>query len=127
MGQPAGRDSPRVAFELPCIEADHAERLWRAASGVAHWPNLVLKKVRPGEEYEPGHFRAESLPDSDLMVEVMRAAYDMTLYAGGKYILWSDAPMEALAGNARRWLADQITLREDFDQEVMDRLRRTDD
>jgi hypothetical protein len=96
--------------------------LWtiRAACEV---DDLALKRVEPGEEYEPGHFRTRSLPDPELMVEVARAAHDMTMYATGKYILWSGADMEVLAANARRWLADNMTLKDDHDPEVLEALR----
>lgn len=87
------------------LDAASVERLWRAASGAAHgmyWPNLELQRLTVGDEYEPGHFRARSLPDSAVMVDVIEAAYKMSRYAALKYLLFSE----------------NITLKPDVDPEL---------
>lgn len=108
------------------LDPANAEWLYRAASGAAHgmyWPNIALKKVEPGEQYEPGHYRTRSLPDPELMAQAIRGAFDMTSHAAGKYLMWSGVDVPALAGGARRWLAENVTLRDDHDPEVLMKLR----
>ncbi|MCL3818552.1 hypothetical protein [Aeromicrobium wangtongii] len=102
------------------------DRIWRAASGAAHgknWPSTDLQIVVPGEEYEPGQFRAIRIPDADGMTEVLTAAYDMTSRASLRYADHAGADIQANINEARRWLADQITLKEDADPEALRRLR----
>lgn len=108
------------------LDADDAERIWRAASGAAHgmyWTNLDLQEVSVGPEYEPGFYRSQSFPRVDLMLEALRAAETMTLYAGGKYILWSGYSTEELMTAARRWLSDNITFKPGTTTETITRLR----
>jgi hypothetical protein len=57
------------AAEGLTLEPADAERVWRAASGVAHgkyWPTLELQQVIPVEEYEPGQFRSVQIPTPSL-------------------------------------------------------------
>lgn len=103
------------------LDAAQAERLWRAASGAAHgmyWTNLELTNIEVGEEYEPGHFRTFTLPDPDAMLEALQAGYRMAQYAALRYLDYAGADIHALYGPARRWLADNITLKPDADPEV---------
>jgi hypothetical protein len=102
------------------LDAASVERLWRAASGAAHgmyWPNLELQRLTVGDEYEPGHFRARSLPDSAVMVDVIEAAYKMSRYAVLKYLLFSGTDPDALRGPAMHWLKENITLKPDVNPE----------
>jgi hypothetical protein len=108
------------------LDAPDVERLWRAASGAAHgmyWPNLELKRLTVGDEYEPGHFRALSVPDSMVMVEIVRSAYKMTEYAALKHLVYAGADLAALVGPAMRWLTDNMTLKPGADPAVLDHLR----
>ncbi len=107
------------------LNAADIERLWRAASGAAHgkyWPNLELQRTVVGVEFEPGHFRALTLPDSAAMVEVIEAANAMSQYAALKYLVFAGADPAALMGPASRWLLEHTTLSEDADPEVLARL-----
>lgn len=107
------------------LEAAEAERLWRAASGAAHgmyWTNLELTEVDIGEEYEPGQFRTFTLPDAHAMLQVLRASERVATYAALKYVLFlGEDPTRAMT-DARGWLAEQITLRDDADSDVRRRL-----
>jgi len=108
------------------LDTGTVERLWRSASGAAHgmyWPTLELQHVVPGEEYEPGQFRAATIPDSGPMVEMIRAAYKMTQYAALKHLLLSGADPAALVGPAMRWLTDNVTKKEDVDPHLLQQLR----
>lgn len=108
------------------LEAAAVERLWRAASGAAHgmyWPNLELQHIVPGEEYEPGQFRAATMPDSTPMVEMVQTAYKMTQYAALKHLMFTGADPAALMGPAMRWLMDNVTKKEDVDPDLIERLR----
>lgn len=107
------------------LDADNVERLWRAASGAAHgmyWPNLELQRTTVGEEYEPGHFRTRSVPDSSVMVEVIQAAHKMSQYGAMKYLLFAGADPGALMGPAMRWLAENVTFKSDANPEVLMRM-----
>jgi hypothetical protein len=104
------------------LDAASVERLWRAASGAAHgmyWPNLELQKLTVGDEYEPGHFRVRSLPDSAGMVDVIEAAYKMSTYAALRYLLFSGADPDALRGPALHWLKENITLKPDVGPRII--------
>jgi hypothetical protein len=107
------------------LNAADVERLWRAASGAAHgmyWPNLELQELTVGDEYEPGHFRVQTLPDSAVMVDVIETAYKMTRYAALKFVLFSGADPSALMGPAMHWLVENMPLKSDVDPAVLDRL-----
>jgi hypothetical protein len=107
------------------LDAITVERLWRAASGAAHgmyWPNLELQTLTIGDEYEPGHFRAQELPDVTVMVEVIQAALKMSQYAAYRYVIFSGLNLSELVGPAMRWLTENITLKPDADAEVLKRL-----
>lgn len=107
------------------LDKEAAERLWRAASGAAHgmyWTNLELAQVEAGDEYEPGHFRTFTLPDANAMVEALLAAQVMTQYAALKYLDYAGADIGALFGPARKWLAENVTLRPEANEETRRRL-----
>ncbi|MHA7127933.1 hypothetical protein ACRTEC_16305 [Janibacter indicus] len=107
------------------LDGAEAERLWRAASGAAHgmyWTKLDLADSHVGEEYEPGHFRAFTVPNPQAMVEVLRASEAMVTYAVLKYLQFSGADIDSLMAAARRWLAQQITLKPGADPDTRDRL-----
>jgi hypothetical protein len=107
------------------LDAAEAERLWRAASGAAHgmyWTNIELTEVDVGEEYQPGQFRTFTLPDAHAMLQVVRASERVATYAALKYVLFlGEDPTRAMT-DARRWLAEHITLRDDADPDVRRRL-----
>ncbi|PXY33457.1 hypothetical protein BAY59_10230 [Prauserella coralliicola] len=107
------------------LDAASVERLWRAASGAAHgmyWPNLELQTLNIGDEYEPGHFRAQSLPDTAVMADVIRTAFKMTQFAALQYLSFAGADPSELVGPAMRWLTGNMTLKPDADRELLDRL-----
>lgn len=116
-----------VADDSITLTQDEVERIWRAASGAAHgkyWPNIDLQSVVPGEEYEPGHFRALMFPDPAGIVEVMRAALHVTDVAALRFVDFSGADIPALIDEARLWLAERIPLRPDADPEIVARFSR---
>ncbi|OAP20707.1 hypothetical protein A4R44_08561 [Amycolatopsis sp. M39] len=107
------------------LEPVGIERLWRAASGAAHgmyWPNLELQTLTTGNEDERGHFRAQRLPDSTVMVEVIQSALKMSQYAAYKYVVLSGLDLSALVGPAMRWLTSNMTLKPDADPELLKQL-----
>lgn len=106
------------------VEVDQVERLWRAASGSAHgmyWPTQDLQKFveLPAED---GKVRRVRVADAQGIAEVLRAAYTMTQYAVLKYADFAGADIWSLMDASRTWLAGKITLREDADPTVIDRL-----
>lgn len=108
------------------LASNEVERLWRAASGAAHgmyWTNLELTSIEVGEEYEAGHFRTFMLPDASAMVEVLDVASRLTEYAGLRYLDYAGADILAANLSARRWLAENITVRDDADPEALRRLK----
>lgn len=108
------------------LAAVDAKRIWCAASGSAHgkyWPKGDLQHVVPGEEYEPGQFRALTLPDSACMVEALEAAYRMAQVGVLRHADFCGADIPALTDEARAWLAGRIPLRSDADPEARARLR----
>lgn len=108
------------------LEVVDAKRIWSAASGAAHgkyWPTHDLQHVVPGEEYEPGRFRAATLPDPEGMVEALNAAYTMAQIGVLRHAHWCGADIPTLMNGARVWLADHITLRPDSDSDALARLR----
>ncbi len=108
------------------IDAEDAERIWRAASGSAHgkyWPSIDLQDILPGEEYEPGHFRAIRFPDPKGMAEVLKCADGMTTYGVLKFADYSGADIGELILEAQSWLAEVIPFRADADPSVIGRLK----
>jgi hypothetical protein len=101
-----------------------AERIWRAASGVAHgkhWPTLDLQQVVPIEEYEPGQFRTVQIPDLDGLTEVLRAAHAITQVGVLRFLDYSGADIALALERARDWLADVIPLRDGVEREWLRR------
>lgn len=112
------------------LEAADVERIWRAASGAAHgkyWPTIDLQSVTPGEEYEPGQFRAVTMPDPVSMVEAMQVAFTMARFGVLRHADYAGADTAALIDDARLWLASQITLRDDADPAVVAEFSRPAD
>jgi hypothetical protein len=109
------------------LDAQDAERLWRAASGAAHgkyWPSVELQKVHPGEEYEPGHFRSVQLPDPSGMTEVLRAAHTMSQYGVLRFADYAGAGIQALLEEATKWVTMRLPVRADATPEELRKLRR---
>lgn len=111
------------ACQPPDLEVDkaEAEKYWRMASGAAHgmyWTNLELNNIDVGEEYEPGHFRTTMLPDPDAMVRMLNISFKVTQYAALKYLGYAGVDIASRLSLARRWLAEEITLRPGTDPEV---------
>ncbi len=107
------------------LEADQVERLWRAASGSAHgmyWPTQDLQKIIELPS-EGGRTRQVRVADAQGIADVLQAAYTMTQYAVLKYADFAGADIWSLVNESRSWLAGQITLREDADPAILDRLR----
>jgi hypothetical protein len=97
------------------LDADTAERLWRAASGTAHgkyWPTLELQRIQVGEEYEPGQHRTTQLPDPLAMTGVLKAASTMSQYGVVLFAQYSGADVEAILGQAMAWVAERIPLKQ---------------
>lgn len=110
------------------VDADEAERLWRAASGSAHgmyWPTRDLRQLVEVES-EPGRPRQVRVANAWQMTAVLRAAYDITRCGVFRYALFAGADLPALIQSSSRWLAGMITVREDADPAVLARLRGTD-
>jgi hypothetical protein len=98
------------------VDPNDAERLWRAASGAAHgkyWPNVDLKDVEVGEEYEPGHFRSRALPSASRMTEVLEQADKMTAYGVLRFAHFAGADVGVAMAAAIEWVADQIPIKPD--------------
>ncbi|AYA23212.1 hypothetical protein C6369_000525 [Rhodococcus rhodochrous] len=58
-------------------DANEWAYLWQAASGAGHgqnWFGIEGFDLRPTREYEPGHFRTMSVPDSVYITEMIEAA-----------------------------------------------------
>lgn len=111
------------------LEADHVERLWRAASGSAHgmyWPTQELQKLVevPSDD---GGIRQIRVADTQGIAEVLQAAYKMTQYGVLKYADFAGAEIPSLMTASRSWLARKITLRDDADPAVVQRLRNGDE
>lgn len=102
------------------LEPDDAERIWRAASGVAHgkyWPTLELQQVVPVEEYEQGQFRSVQIPDVDGITEVLRAAHAVTQFGVLRFLDYSGVDIASSIASARDWLSEVIPLKEGVDRE----------
>ena len=115
------------AAEGLTLEPDDAERVWRAASGVAHgkyWPTLELQHIVPLEEYEPGHFRSVQVPDLHGITEVLRAAHDVTQVGALRFLDYSGVDIAASNESARDWVSEVIPLKEGVSREEL--RRRTD-
>jgi hypothetical protein len=96
------------------LDADAAERIWRAASGAAHgkyWPTLDLQHIQVGEEYEPGHHRTVQLPDASAITEVLEAANTMSQYGVVLYAQYSGVDVAAVLGEAMAWVAERVPLK----------------
>lgn len=96
------------------LEADAVDRLWRAASGVAHgkyWPTDELQHAQESDEDESGHQRTFRLPDASAMTEVLEAANKMSQYGVVLYARYSGADVAAVLGEAMAWLAERVPLK----------------
>jgi len=108
------------------LDAQNAERLWRAASGAAHgkyWPIVELQQVHVGEEYEPGHFRSVQLPDPTGMTEVLQAAHTISQYGVLRFADYCGADISALLEEAKQWVTRRLPIRSDASPEEIRRLR----
>lgn len=107
------------------LEPDDVERVWRAASGVAHgkyWPTLELQEVIPVEEHEPGQLRSVQVPDVHGITEVLRVAHVVTQVGVLRFLDYSGVDIEASIASARDWVSDVIPLKEGVSREEL-RLR----
>jgi hypothetical protein len=114
------------AAEGLTMDPDDAERVWRAASGVAHgkyWPTLDLQQQIPVEEYEPGQFRSIQIPDVDRITEALRTAHAMTQFGVLRFLDYTGADIAETIANAEDWLSEIIPLREGADREDLRRRR----
>jgi hypothetical protein len=104
------------------LDADVAERLWRAASGAAHgkyWATLDLQSISVGEEYEPGHHRTVQVPDAGGISEVLQAASTMSQYGVVLYAQYSGVDVAAVFGAATSWIAGQVPLKDGTSREEL--------
>jgi hypothetical protein len=110
------------------LDADAAERLWRAASGAAHgkyWPTLELQSIELGEEYEPNRFRSIQLPNASAMTEVLEAANTISSYAVVMYAQYSGAHVAAILREAMEWLGERVPLKPGATRDDLDRIRQS--
>jgi len=110
------------------LDADAAERLWRAASGAAHgkyWPTLELQNIELGEEYEPNHFRSIQLPNASAMTEVLEAANTISSYAVILYAQYCGADVAATVRQAMAWLGERVPLKPGTTHDDLDRIRQS--
>ena len=117
----------RAAAPIAGIQPDDMERMWRAASGAAHgrrWASLALQQVVPVEEYEPGQFRALTVPDPDGMTEILDTAQALTFHGVLRHAAFCDADIQVLLDNARLWLVSVVPFRGDADPSVIAHLAR---
>lgn len=115
-----------VSAESIALSPDDAERLWRAASGVAHgkyWPTLDLQRVEVREEYEPGHFRTFQVPDTSGMTEMLRASFNVAQYGVIRYADYAGADIPALSAIAQERVFASLPLRNDITPEEIEHLR----
>jgi hypothetical protein len=106
------------------LQADHVERLWRAASGSAHgmyWPTQDLQTLVELRA-EDGEIRQVRVADAHGIAEVLQAAYTMTQYAVLKFADFAGADIWSLMRAGRAWLESEITLREGAAANVVERL-----
>jgi hypothetical protein len=95
------------------LDADDAERLWRAASGSAHgmyWPTHQLQ-VSVEVPLDGDGVHTIRLPDTAGITEVLQAAHTMTLHALLMYADFAGADTAGLFAEAFTWLAGEITPR----------------
>lgn len=93
------------------LDADTAERLWRAASGAAHgkhWPNIELRTTVTARNGDSEPTEIAGVPDPAGITEVLRAGYDMTQYAALKFVLWSGFELVPLWSDALEWVASKL-------------------
>lgn len=111
----------RAAAESPdlVLEADDAERLWRAASGVAHgmyWPTRDLQRAAVAEDADGTPTGREILvPDTKAMAELVEAAFRTAQIAGLRYADYCGADLVELHKNAMADIAHALPLREGVD------------
>lgn len=88
-GRPPGyRTLIREGARYAEIDSDAAEMAWREASAAAHgknWFSVVGYTVRPGEEYEPGYYRASYVPRLESITETVAMARSLLLHAVLRY------------------------------------------
>jgi hypothetical protein len=104
------------------LDADTAERLWRASSGAAHgkyWPTLDLQRIEVGEEYEPGHHRTVQVPDAAGITEVLQAASTVSQYGVALYAQYSGVDVARVFGEAVAWVAEQVPLKPGMSREQL--------
>lgn len=97
------------------LEADDAERLWRAASGAAHgkyWPTQDLQRVVSVEEEASGEVRSVRVPDVDGITEVLEAAHLMTQIGVLRFLDYSGVDIASALVDARNWVSEVIPLKE---------------
>jgi hypothetical protein len=111
----------RAAAETPelDLEPNDTERLWRAASGVAHgkyWPTRDLQRIAIAENPDGSPNGREILiPDTKAMAELMQAAFRMTQFAALRYADYCGADLVELHQQAMADIAEAIPLREGVD------------
>lgn len=101
------------------LQPDDTERLWRAASGVAHgkyWPTQDLQ--RPAFAENPDGTptdRAIFIPDTKAMAELVNSAFRMTQFAALRYADYCGANLVTLHEDALNDVAEALPLREGVD------------
>lgn len=101
------------------LEPNDAERLWRAASGVAHgmyWPTRDLQRPAVAENPDGSSTGREILvPDTKAMGKLVDAAFRMTQLAVLRYAEYCGADLVALHQDAMSDIAHSLPIREGVD------------
>ncbi|MGJ9412404.1 hypothetical protein ACHAAC_06805 [Aeromicrobium sp. CF4.19] len=102
-------------------DPDEVEAVWRASSGSAHgkrWAAHALQRVTPGEEYEPGQFRALLMPDPTAMTRALDVADALLTYGVSRFLQQSGADFAAAHQDAMQWLESVVPMRRGDDASV---------
>ena len=101
------------------LEPNETERLWRAASGVAHgkyWPTRDLQRAAIAENPDGSPTDREMLvPDTKVMAELVSAAFRMTQFGALRYADYCGADLVELHQRAMADIAQALPLREGVD------------
>lgn len=112
------------------LGADDGERLWRAASGVAHgkyWPTQDLQRFVSVNEAASGRGLLVQVPDIAGITEVLEAAQAMTQIGVLRFLDYSGIDVEAAILGARNWVTDVIPLKDGVSRDdVRERLSAFD-
>jgi hypothetical protein len=107
------------------LDIAEVELVWRAASGAAHgkyWVGQDLQVEVETQDAE-GNARTVLVPDTDGIARALELASSMCGSGVGKLALWSGYDPIAMSKEASRWVADNMTYRDDADPETVARMK----